>query len=116
MMNGDAFLRTALFVTFTLVIPITIGMSAYLWSMNKNKYIKASTLFVAPAVFFISSLAYWNIQAKAIKAAGGYACGAFGAVAVSTTTFGTVMHFVLGTVLFSVTLFAWNRKQNNLKA
>jgi len=84
--------------------------------MNKNKYIKASTLLVAPVVFFVLSLAYWNIQAKGIKAAGGYACGAFGAAAVSATTIGTVMHFVLGIVLFGVTLFAWNKSQNNQKA
>jgi hypothetical protein len=115
-MDSEVVIRVAVFALITLAIPVAVGMCSYLWSMDKNKYIKASTLLVAPAVFFLASTSYWKYQAKGIVDAGGYPCGAFGAGAAFTTIYGTAFHFLLGAALFTLTLFLWNRRQRIQKA
>ena len=94
---------------FGLVLPQALGLVGYRWTRHKGTLLKLATLLIAPVVFFISAYLFWGQSAQAIRDSGNYVCGAFGAAAVSSTMFGTVIHLIIGIILFLIVSFLWKR-------
>ncbi len=98
-------IRVLLLFMSAIALPQIAGVVSLRSAWRKNKkIILIPALFVAPVFFFVESVWYWRIQAAAIRAEGGYACGAFGAAAYFSSVRGTALHLCLsGAILF----FMW---------
>lgn len=98
-------LKYSFLILGTLCLPQVLGTMSIGWSLRrKKKAFIVPALLVAPACFFLEAYAFWDMQAKAIKAEGHYVCGAFGAASAFSTIWGTVVHFCLS---FVVLTFYW---------
>jgi len=104
-------IRVVIIIFFGLLCPQLLGVAGYFWAKNKKKILKVFTLLIAPSVFFATSNLYWRSQAEAIRDAGNYACGAFGAAAVFSTIYGTLIHFLLGTLIFLVLTYVLKKRK-----
>ncbi len=106
-------IRLVAIAFFALVLPQVLGLVGYRWTRHRGTLLKLATLLIAPVVFFISAYLFWGQSAQAIRESGGYVCGAFGAAAVSSTMIGTLIHLIIGVILFLVMRFIWKRKASN---
>jgi hypothetical protein len=95
---------------FGLVLPQVLGLVGYRWSRHKGTLLKLATLLIPSVIFFVSAYIFWGLSAKAIRDSGRYVCGAFGAAAISSTIFGTLINLIIGVSLFLVVSFSWKRK------
>ena len=109
-MNLDAIIRVSLVLILGFLLPVLIGRQAYIWSVKKNRYIKAMTLFVAPSIYFLMSYLFFFHQAQILRDKYGYACGAFGFAAVFSTIGGTALHFLIAAAMLTITIKAWKRR------
>ena len=103
-------IRLSAVAFFGLVLPQVLGLVGYRWSRHKGTLLKLATLLIPPVIFFVSAYIFWGLSAKAIRDSGHYVCGAFGAAAVSSTIFGTLINLIIGVILFLVVRFIWQRK------
>ncbi|MEJ2232742.1 MAG: hypothetical protein P8X67_02340 [Syntrophobacterales bacterium] len=108
-------LRVTLAIIMGLLLPQALGFLGYRWARRRKKIFKAATLLIAPLLFLLSANVFWRLQAKAIQEAGYYLCGAFGAAAVFSTIYGTLIHMVLGAIMFLVMTFLWKRQDRLLE-
>lgn len=97
-------------VFFGLGLPQTLGLVGYRWSRHKGALVKLGTLLIPPVVFFISDYLFWGLEAQAIRDSGNYVCGAFGAAAVFSTIFGTLINLILGVIIFLVATYIWKKQ------
>ena len=109
-MDLDAIIRVSLVLILGFLLPILIGRRAYIWSMKKNRYIKAMTLLVAPSIYFLMSYLFFSRQAQILIDKYGYACGAFGFAALFSTIGGTALHFLIAIAMLTITAKAWKRR------
>lgn len=103
-------LRVALAIVAGLILPQALGVCGFYWAKGKSKILKAATLIIAPLSFFIGASLAWRLQAKAIADAGHYVCGAFGATAVFSTFFGSLIHLALAAIIFSAMHYIQKRR------
>src|SRR4030042_6790720 len=101
-----------LLVLFGLILPQALGFLGYRWTKHKGKLFKTLSLLAPPLVFFLSANIYWKLSAKAIRDAGGYVCGAFGAAAVFSTMYGTLINLIIGVMIFFIATISWRRKRS----
>lgn len=101
-------------VIFGLIVPQLLGVVGYVWAKTKKKILKAFTLIIAPLVFFGLSNLYWRSQAESIRETGNYVCGAFGAAAVFSTIYGTIIHFVLGILIFLAMSYVLKKRKEKV--
>ena len=102
-------IRLVVLAFFGLVLPQALGLVGYRWTRHKGTLLKLATLLIAPVVFFISAYLFWGQSAQAIRDSGNFVCGAFGAAAAFSTMFGTVIHLIIGVILFLTVSFLWKR-------
>ena len=100
---------------FALMLPQVLGFVGYRWTRRKGRLLKLATMLIPPAVFCSSAFLFWGLSAKAIRDSGEYVCGAFGAAAAFSTISGTLLHLLLGIILFLVVNFIWKRKASKLQ-
>jgi hypothetical protein len=93
-----------------LVLPLTLASLGYRWTRTKPWHVKGITLLIAPLTYYTGATIYWEVQANSIRATGHYVCGAFGAAAVLSTLYGTIIHLVLGAIMFLIVSFVWKRQ------
>jgi len=86
--------QVIVFAAVALILPQAVGYMAYRWVGHK-----AVGFLVAPVVFFATAYAYWEYQARAIRAAHHYVCGMMGATATFSTLFGTLFHLLVAAIL-----------------
>ena len=100
--------RWFLFFLGAFGLPQGTGVLALWWAWRKpGKIMLIPALLIAPAIFFATAYTFWGMRAASIRAEGHYVCGAFGAAAFFSTTWGTILHLGLsGAVLFVVWLTA----------
>jgi hypothetical protein len=84
------------FAAVVFVLPQAIGCITYRWAGHKPV-----AFLIAPVIFFAIAYEYWGYQARAIRAAHHYVCGALGAAATFSTWLGTLFHLVVGAILFT---------------
>jgi hypothetical protein len=107
MSAGTHYLLLAL---FALLLPQALGFLGYRWTRHKGIVFRVLPLLISPSVFFISAHIYWGLSAESIRDAGGYVCGAFGAAAVFSTIYGTLINLVIGVMVFLVASISWRRR------
>jgi len=95
---------------FALILPQVLGFLGYRWTRRKGLLLKLATMLIAPAVFFISAHLFWGLSANAIRDSRDYVCGAFGAAAAFSTISGTLLHLMVGVILFLVVSRTWKSK------
>lgn len=100
---------------FALMLPQVLGFVGYRWTRRQGMFLKLATMLIPPAVFFISAYLFWGLSAKAMRDSGKYVCGAFGAAAAFSTISGTLLHLLLGIILFLVVSSIWKRKASKLQ-
>ena len=93
-----------------LILPQALASPGYGWARTKRRLAQGLTLLIVPLTFFLISNVFWRLKANAIETAGHYVCGAFGAAAVLSTIYGTLIHMVFGVIMFVVVGFVWKRK------
>ena len=97
-----------------LMFPQALGSLGFYWTMGKRRLLKAASLVIAPLAYFIAAYIFWELRARALIASGYRPCGGFGAAAVFSTIFGTLVHFILSViVLFTMTLLWRMRYKKN---
>lgn len=103
-------IRLLAFAFFGLVLPQVLGLVGYRWSRHKGKLLKVATLLIPPVVFFVGAYLFWGLSAEAVRDSGNYVCGAFGAAAVFSTIFGTLINLIIGVILFLCQLYMQKRE------
>lgn len=102
-------IRLSAVAFFGLVLPQVLGWLGYRWSRHKGGLLKLTSLLIPPVVFFVSAYLFWGLSAKAIRDSGNYVCGAFGAAAVFSMLFGTLLNLILGVIIFWVANHIWKK-------
>jgi len=103
------------FAAFGLLLPQALGFAGYRWTRRKATPLKISFILIPPLVFFVLSDSYWTWQARSIRAAGQYVCGAFGAAATFSTMFGTLFHLAAAAILLALVSLWWRRQDRKAK-
>ena len=102
--------RILIIILVGLVLPQLLGFIGYIYTLKKKLIFKIVAILISPVLFFGIATLFWNMQAADIRAAGHYVCGAFGAAAVFSTLFGTLIHLILGIVISLIIYFIWKRR------
>ena len=93
------------------IVPQGIGFLVY-WFLGRRKFwARTPSVLIAPVVFFLISNAFWGVQAAAIRAAGERVCGAFGAAAVFSTLFGSLIHLFIAALVLATFSYLSARRQ-----
>ncbi len=108
-------IRLLVIAFVALILPQALGLVGFFWTKHRGTLCKLSTLFIPPLVFFSSAYLFWDLSAQTIQDSGNYVCGAFGAAAFFSTIYGTLMHLIVGVIIFSILTFIWKRKDQRLK-
>ena len=108
-------IRITVIIIVGLVIPQALGFWGYCWARKKKKILKALTLLIAPLTFFLIANIFWWQEVRAIERAGHYVCGAFGAMVVFITGYGTLINFALGVIIFFIIIFDWNKLNRRIE-
>lgn len=103
-------IRLLVIAFVALVLPQALGFAGYYWTRQKGTLLKLATLSIPPLVFFSSAYLFWELSAQNIRDSGNYVCGAFGAAAFFSTVYGTLIHLIIGVILFLVVSFIWKKK------
>jgi hypothetical protein len=106
--------RALAILAVAVALPQLLGYAAYRWIRNKPAIVKALTILVPPMVFFLMADLFFSYQASGIQTSGHRVCGAFAAAAIFSTEIGTIFHFLVGGILFTVYTFLGRRKRRRL--
>ncbi len=92
-------------VILALILPQALGLFGLYRSRGKRRIVKAIAVLIGPLTYFITASIYWEVQARAIIASRYRPCGVFGASAVLSTMFGTLIHFILSAIILFAMIF-----------
>lgn len=108
-------IRISLVVMIGLILPQVASFIAYIYSLKKKPIYRKLSILIAPVMFFVIAYIVWNMWAGSIRSEGRYVCGAFGAAALFSTIFGTLINLILSILISLITYYIWKRKQRGIQ-
>jgi len=109
MEESNTLARLIMIILIGLVVPQALGIVGYIYALKKNVFFRIGVILISPVFFFVIANLFWNHQAIDIQASGHRLCGAFGAAAAFSILFGTLIHLILGVVIF-LTIYLWKKR------
>lgn len=109
-------LRLGLVILIGALLPQGLGLLGSWFVRCRRRWAKAAVIAIPPVVFFMTSITFWRVEAAAIEATGGRACGLFGAMAVFSTLGGSGIHLVLAIGLITFANYSWPQRSRVLPA